>query len=72
MSNFIHSPSDLRTMKGRTLSRFDHEQKMQGSGPLGVQRLIINIALDFMEKHPNMSWEQALFAAQAYFDRTYN
>jgi hypothetical protein len=32
----------------------------------------MNIALDFMEKHPHMSWPQAIFAAQAYFDRTHN
>lgn len=72
MSNIVHSPSHLRKLKGQTLSRFDSEQKMLSSGPLGTERLIMNIALDFMEKHPHMSWPQAIFAAQAYFDRTHN
>lgn len=72
MSNIVHSPSHLRKLKGQTLSRFDSEQKMLASGPLGAERLIMNIALDFMEKHPYMSLEQAIFAAQAYCDRTHN
>lgn len=72
MSNIIKSPSELRKLKGRTLARFDQEQKTLSSGPLGAQRLILNIALDFMEKHSNMTWEQALFAAKAYFDCTHN
>lgn len=72
MSNIIHSPAHLRKLKGQTLSRFDREQKMLASGPLGAERLIMNIALDFMEKHPNMSWPEAIFAAQAYCDRTHN
>ena len=53
MSNIVHSPSHLRKLKGQTLSRFDSEQKMLSSGPLGTERLIMNIALDFMEKHPH-------------------
>lgn len=72
MSNVIKSPSELRKLKGRTLARFDQEQKILSSGPLGAQRLIMNIALDFMEKHSDMTLEQALFAAQAYCDRTHD
>jgi len=72
MSNIIPSATHLRKLKGQILSRFDQEQKMLNSGPLGSDRLIINIALDFMEKYPNMSWSQAIFAAQAYCDRTHN
>ncbi|WP_046006080.1 hypothetical protein [Pseudoalteromonas rubra] len=73
MSQIIKlSTSDSRKRKGQVLSRIDNEQKMMESGTLGVQRLLMNIALDFMEKHPQMTWEQALFAAQAYCDRTYN
>lgn len=57
--------------KGKTLTRIDSEQKMRTSGPLGDQRLLVNIALDFMEKHQNMTFEQAMFAAKAYCDRMY-
>ncbi|CQH23726.1 TPA: hypothetical protein ACPZMO_001451 [Yersinia enterocolitica] len=63
---------NLRKIKGRNLARLDNEQKMLSSGPLGEQRLILNIALDFMEKHPHMSWNEACFAAGAYYDRTHN
>lgn len=75
MSNLIPSPlsiPELRKLKGRALARLDREQKMLGSGPLGAERLILNIALDYMERHPNMSREQAIFAAQAYCDRAHN
>lgn len=75
MSNLIPAPlstPELRKLKGRALVRLDSEQKMLGSGPLGAERLILNIALDYMERHPNMSWDQAVFAAQAYFDRAHN
>ncbi|MEE1932869.1 hypothetical protein V0R50_06530 [Pseudomonas sp. 148P] len=75
MSDIIPSPlstPQLRRLKGRALARIDHEQKMLVSGPLGAERLILNIALDYMERHPSMSREQAIFAAQAYFDRAHN
>lgn len=64
--------SELSKSKGRTLTRIDKEQKMLTSGTLGATRLLVNIAIDFMEKHPSMSFEQAYFAAQAYCERTYN
>jgi hypothetical protein len=63
--------SDIRKLKGRSLARIDREQKMLASGSLGAERLIFNIALDYMERHPGMSWSQAVFAAQAYCDRTH-
>ena len=75
MSNLIPSTlstPELRKLKGRALARLDREQKMLASGSLGAERLILNIAMDYMERHPNMSWEQAIFAAQAYFDRAHN
>lgn len=61
-----------RKLKGRALTRIDKEQKMINSGPLGAERLIFNVALDFMEKHPGMPWEQALVAAIGYCDRTHS
>jgi len=64
--------SDLRKLKGRALARIDCEQKMLASGPLGLERLVLNIALDYMERHPGMSLSQAIFAAQAYCDRTHS
>lgn len=64
--------SDLRKKKGRALAQIDREQKMLGSGPLGSQRLLLNIALDYMERHQGMSFDQALFAAHAYCDRVHN
>lgn len=73
MSNLIpRSTLDHRKQKGRALARLDREQKMLSSGTLGTQRLLMNIALDYMEKHPAMNWEQALFAAQAYCDRAHS
>lgn len=74
MTDLVPSPlttSDIRKLKGRSLTRIDREQKMLASGPLGAERLVLNIALDFMERHPGMSWSQAVFAAQAYCDRTH-
>lgn len=64
-------PAD-RKLKGRALARIDREQKMINSGPLGAERLFLNVALDFMEKHPGMSWDQALLAAMGYCDRTHS
>lgn len=64
--------SSNRKQKGKALARIDREHKMFESGPLGAQRLVMNIALDFMEKHPFMTWEQALAAAWGYCDRTHN
>lgn len=61
-----------RKLKGRALARIDREQKMISSGPLGAERLILNVAMDFMEKHPGMSWDQALLAAMGYCDRTHS
>ncbi len=61
-----------RKIKGRALTRIDQEQKMINSGSLGSERLLINVAFDFMEKHPGMSWEQALVAAMGYCERTHN
>ncbi len=61
-----------RKHKGQALARIDQERKMLESGSHGVQRLVLNIAVDFIEKYPSMSWEQALAAAWGYCDRTYN
>jgi hypothetical protein len=75
MKDLVPSPlptSDLRKLKGRALARIDCEQKMLASGPLGAQRLVLNIALDYMERHPGMTWNQAVFAAQAYCDRAHS
>lgn len=75
MTDLVPSPlatSDLRKLKGRTLSRIDSEQKMLASGPLGAERLVLNIALDYMERHPGMTWSLAVFAAQAYCDRAHS
>lgn len=72
MSNSTEiSTSELRKLKGKALTRIDREQKVLHSGQYGVPRLVMNIALDFMEKYPTMSWGDALFAAQAYCDRTH-
>lgn len=60
-----------RRAKGKTLSRMDKELDMLNSGPLGIERLVYNVALDFREKHPNMTHEQAMIAALGYCDRTY-
>lgn len=66
------TPAQSRKLKGRTLSRIDREHKMLTSGPLGIDRLILNIALDFMEMYPNMTQAEAVFAAKAYCARTFN
>ena len=74
MSDLVPTPytgTDLRKHKGRTLARIDREQQMLNSGPLGAERLVLNIAIDFMERHPGMNMEQAIFAAQAYCDRAH-
>ncbi|OWQ77994.1 hypothetical protein CEE63_03010 [Stenotrophomonas maltophilia] len=64
--------SERRKHKGRTLARIDSEQKMLASGPLGPERLVLNIAIDYMERHPGMTFSQAVFAAQAYCDRAHS
>ena len=49
MTDLILSPlatPELRKLKGRALARIDREQKMLASGPLGAERLVLNIALD--------------------------
>lgn len=73
MSNFPSIPTTEtpQKCKGHSLSRIDNELKMLHSGQHGPDRLIHNIAFDFMEKHPGMPWDAALFAARAYCDRTY-
>lgn len=74
MSNLTPSVTtspEFRKLKGRTLTRLDSEQKVLASGPLGPERLLLNIALDFMERHPDMRIDQAVFAAQAYCDRAH-
>ncbi|EHK1727453.1 hypothetical protein KV860_004389 [Escherichia coli] len=43
-------PANRKT-KGRALTRIDQEYKIINSGPLGSERLLINVALDFMEKY---------------------
>ncbi len=35
------------------------------------KRLVMNIALDFQEKYPSMTDEQAMTAALGYCERTY-
>ncbi len=75
MTDLILSPlatPELRKLKGRALARIDREQKMLASGPLGAERLVLNIALDYMECRPGMPWNQAVFAAQAYCDRAHS
>jgi hypothetical protein len=75
MTDPIPSPlptSELRKLKGRSLTRIDREQKMLASGPLGAERLVLNIAVDYMERHPGMPWSNAVFAAQAYCDRAHS
>lgn len=75
MTDIVPSPlasSELRKLKGRTLARIDREQKMLASGPLGAERLVLNIAIDYMERHPGMPLSQAVFAAQAYCDRAHS
>lgn len=74
MADIVPTPRpnhELRKLKGRALARLDREQKMRVSGPLGDKRLILNIAVDYMEQHPNMTWDEAVFAAQAYCDRAH-
>jgi hypothetical protein len=68
----VLATSERRKHKGRTLARTDSEQKMLASGRLGPERLILNIAIDYMERHPGMSFGQAVFAAQAYCDRAHS
>ena len=75
MTDLILSPlatPELRKLKGRALARIDREQKMLASGPLGAERLVLNIALAYMESRPCMPWNQAVFAAQAYSDRAHS
>lgn len=75
MTHLVPSPLptlELRKLKGRALTRIDNEQKMLTSGPLGTERLVLNIALDYMERHPSMSLSEAIFAAQAYCDRAHS
>jgi len=75
MTDLVPSPlaaPERRKLKGRALARIDREQKMLASGPLGTERLVLNIALDYMERHPGMTWSQAAFAAQAYCDRVHS
>lgn len=74
MRDIVPSPlptHELRKLKGRALTRLDSEQKMLASGPLGPERLVLNIAIDYKERHPSMSWDMAVFAAQAYCDRAH-
>jgi hypothetical protein len=75
MTDIVPSPlpiHELRKLKGRALTRLDSEQKMLASGPRGAERLVLNIAVDYMERHPSMSWSQAVFAARAYCDRAHS
>lgn len=60
-----------RRIKGTALARIDRELKMLQSGPLGRTRLEMNIALDFLEQHPDITPEQAGIAAAGYVSRTY-
>jgi hypothetical protein len=75
MKDLVSSPlatPELRKLKGRALTRIDSEQKMLASGPLGAERLVLNIALDYMERHSGMSLKDAVFAAEAYCDRAHS
>jgi hypothetical protein len=71
MSNILPSSTAIRKQKGRMLAQFDAEQKMLNSGPLGSNRLLINVAIDFQEKYPHMSWEDCLRLAYGYCDRVH-
>ena len=71
-NQLIPSQTGLRKQKGRNLARFDQEQKMIASGPLGLPRLVVNTAFDLIEKDPGMTYEQAVIAAWGYCDLTHN
>lgn len=71
-NQLIPSRAGLFKQKGRNLARFDKEQKMIASGSLGLPRLVINTALDLMEKYPGMPYDQAVVAAWGYCDITHN
>lgn len=72
MSNTnLQSTKKLQKQKGRVLSNFDQEQRTLNSGTHGAKRLVMNIALDFQEKYPELSWDDALKLACGYCDRTH-
>jgi hypothetical protein len=58
-----------RKRKGKILKQIDRDLQVIGSGPLGAKRLIINIAIDFQESDPSLSWEDAGKMACGYFQR---
>lgn len=60
-----------RKNKGQVLKRYDHERKVINSGPLGDKRLVVNIAIDFQEQIPGLSWDDALKMALGYCQRTH-
>ncbi|RCW75201.1 hypothetical protein DET61_101196 [Marinobacter nauticus] len=60
-----------RKNKGQLLKQYDREQKMIDSGPLGVKRLVANIAIDFQEQIPGLSWDDAFKMALGYCQRTH-
>lgn len=63
--------SAQRKQKGRILKQIDSDLQMLGSGSLGVKRLILNIAIDFQESDPGLSWDDAGRMAYGYFKRVY-
>jgi hypothetical protein len=60
-----------RKKKGQLLKQVDLENRTIESGPLGETRLILNIALDFQEQFPGLSWDDAGKMAIGYYQRVH-
>ncbi|ODQ00620.1 hypothetical protein [Salinivibrio sp. SS2] len=69
--NNFPQPIDRRKRKGQALKQIDRDLRTIDSGRLGSQRLVINIALDFQEEFPNLSWDDAIKMAIGYYQRIY-
>lgn len=61
-----------RKSKGQVLKQYDRERKVIDSGPRGTQRLLVNIAIDFQEQIPGLSWDDALKMALGYCQRIHS
>lgn len=70
-SSSLLTLSTQRKLKGRVLKQIDADLQILGSGSLGVKRLILNIAIDFQESDPALSWDDAGRMAYGYFKRVY-